>query len=144
MAIASRCGWPSTDGKSAPRKSVRAAISLSTFTHITGTKAKPRITISEACVLFTPPSNLYRTQSRKMNSTAQINSETMPRRKSPSDARMFWEVAAVITRDDQSTGDIDDTEEASRPVHQVQHTLQSSLPVWLSSFPALLMLRTLA
>src|SRR5207244_7793305 len=52
MAKASRCDWPKTDRKSAPRKSVRAAISFSVFTNIMGTKTKPRITISEACVLF--------------------------------------------------------------------------------------------
>src|SRR5207253_11512036 len=34
MAKASRCDWPKTDRKSAPRKSVRAAISFSVFTNI--------------------------------------------------------------------------------------------------------------
>src|SRR5713101_838186 len=117
MAMASRWGWPNTDRKSAPRKRVRAAISFSTFTHIMGTKARPRITISEACVLFTPPSNRYRTQSRKINSTAQISSETMPRRKSFSDARIFLGGCSRVTRYHQSAGDIDDAEEAGHPVH---------------------------
>jgi hypothetical protein len=39
------------------RGSIRAAISLTAFMHIIGTKATPKITISEACVLLTPLSN---------------------------------------------------------------------------------------
>jgi hypothetical protein len=40
-----------------------------------------KVTISDACVLFTLLSNRYKALTRKMNSAAQISSLTMPRRK---------------------------------------------------------------
>ena len=82
-----------------------------------GTKTRPRITISDACVLFTAPSNRSRTQSRKTNSVAQISSETMPRRKSLSQARMLLAVAAALPDTISLLGDIDNAEEAGHPVH---------------------------
>src|SRR5260370_37535626 len=98
MAIASLWGLSNTDRKSAPRKSARAAISFSTIRNAIATETRAKITISEACVLFTALKRRYRTITTKIKKTAATNSLTMPNRKNITEPRMLFAVSLALSR----------------------------------------------
>ncbi len=95
MAIASLWGLSNTDRKSAPRTSVRAAISFRTFSNEMGIETSIRVSMSEACVLLTPESNRYRALTTKINPINPVSSATMQMRKTNSEAAILLAVAVA-------------------------------------------------
>src|SRR5258707_6565331 len=105
--------------------SVRAAISFKTFRREMGMETSIRVTISEACDLFTPTSKRYKALTTKINPINPVISLTMPRRKTNSDAAILLGGGGGVSGHDEMRGNIQEAESAGYGRQNIQYSCDS-------------------